>query len=66
MNALWQSKPITVDGIAMDVRTNAAGKVVIGKQVGDVYAADLALTPDQARTLAYALLEGADHAEAQS
>lgn len=63
MNAPWQSKPITVDGIAMDVRTNTAGKVVIGKQIGDVYAADLALTPDQARSIACALIEGADKAE---
>jgi hypothetical protein len=50
----------------MDVRTTESGNVVVGKEVGDVYAADTSLTPDQARTLAVALIDGADHAEAQS
>jgi hypothetical protein len=64
--SIWHSNPIQIDGIAMDVRTTEAGNVVVGKQVGDVYAADTSLTPDQARTLAVALIDGADHAEAQS
>jgi hypothetical protein len=61
--SIWQSNPIQIDGILMDVRANEAGNVVVGKQVGDVYAADTSLTPDQARTLAVALIDGADHAE---
>jgi hypothetical protein len=55
----YQSKPIHVDGILIDVRTNEAGKVIIGKQVGDVYAADTALTPEQAMELSDYLTEGA-------
>jgi hypothetical protein len=64
--SIWQSTPIQIDGILMDVRTTESGNVVVGKEVGDVYAADTSLTPDQARTLAVALIDGADHAEAQS
>jgi hypothetical protein len=61
--SIWQSTPIKIDGILMDVRTTESGNVVVGKEVGDVYAADTSLTPDQARTLAVALIDGADHAE---
>jgi hypothetical protein len=64
--SIWQSTPIKIDGILMDVRTTESGNVVVGKEVGDVYAADTSLTPDQARTLAVALIDGADHAEGQS
>jgi hypothetical protein len=64
--SIWQSTPIQIDGILMDVRTTESGNVVVGKEVGEVYAADTSLTPDQARTLAVALIDGADHAEGQS
>lgn len=61
----WQSNPIAVDGMTVDVRAEA-GSVTQGRTVGDVYASDLQLTPHKARMLAYALLEGADRAEGLS
>jgi hypothetical protein len=63
--SIWQSNPIEVDGMTVDVRAEA-GSVTQGRTVGDVYASDLQLTPDQARALAVALIDGADHAEGQA
>lgn len=58
----WQSTPIAVDGIEVQIRSNESG-VTFGKTVEGVYASDLLLTPDEARRLARALLEGADNSE---
>jgi hypothetical protein len=51
-----------VDGFEVQVHATAE-KVDLGKTVDGVYGSDLLLTPDQARTLAVALIDGADHAE---
>lgn len=60
--SIWQSTPIKVDGMTVDVRADNHG-VTQGRTVGGIYASDLLLTPDQARELACALIEGADKAE---
>jgi hypothetical protein len=58
----WQSNPIHVDEIEVRVHASTNG-VTFGKVVDGIYSSDLLLTPDQARTLAVALIDGADHAE---
>ena len=58
METSWQSAPIQIDGITVDVRADANG-VELGKTVDGLYASDLHLTPEQARAIAGALTEGA-------
>lgn len=54
----WQSTPIPVDGIELQVHAAQDG-VTFGKLVDGVYASDLLLTPEQAMELAEALTEAA-------
>jgi hypothetical protein len=58
----WQSERIPVDGMEIHVQAQL-GAVDIHRTVDGVDAQDTRLTPDQARTLAVALIDGADHAE---
>jgi hypothetical protein len=55
---IWQSNPIAVDGISLQVHASTEG-VDIGKVADTVYSSDLLLTPEQAMELADALTEGA-------
>ena len=57
----WQSQPIHVDGIDVQVHVTAEG-VTFGKLVDGVYSSDLLLTSEQARDLGYALLTAANRA----
>jgi hypothetical protein len=61
----WQSNTTLVDGIELQIHASDEG-VTLGKLVDGVYASDLLLTPDQARALAVALIDGADHAEGKA
>jgi len=54
----WQSASVAVDGITIDIKADADG-VELGKTVDGLYASDLHLTPEQARAIADALIEGA-------
>jgi hypothetical protein len=60
----WQSESIAVDGIEVQVHSSREG-VVLGKVVDGVYASDLLLSDtNKARSIACALIEGADKADA--
>lgn len=59
----WQSHPIHVDGMHIDVRADKSG-VTCGKTVEGVYASDLLLSPEQALAYAAALQEAAIHCRA--
>lgn len=61
MNA-WQSNPIPVNGVQIQIQANKDG-VTFGKSVDGTYASDLLLSPDEARSVAYALIEGAGRVE---
>lgn len=61
-NMAWQSKPITIDGIEVQVHADEDG-VTFGKIVDEVYASDLVLTTAQARQIGNDLIDAADHAE---
>ncbi|MBT2142718.1 MULTISPECIES: hypothetical protein [unclassified Rhodanobacter] len=64
MDILWASGPIQIrDELHADVKATAS-TVILGTYNDAVQASDLVLTPDQARTIACALIEGADAAEA--
>lgn len=64
--ATWESKHITTH-CGMELHVSASqGVVDIHRTVDGVDAQDTALTPDQARTLAAALIDGADHAEGEA
>lgn len=54
----WQSTPVPVDGIEVQVHAARDG-VTFGKLVDGVYASDLLLTPEQACDIAEALTTGA-------
>ena len=58
----WQSEPLSVDAIEIQVSASADG-VNFGQTVNGTYACDLLLTPAQARQLAADLLAGADESE---
>lgn len=61
----WQSNPIHVDGIDLQIHASADG-VTFGKMVDGVYASDLLLTPEEAQELITALTIGlAECLEAQ-
>ncbi len=57
----WQSKPIAVDGIEVQVQADANG-VTLGKVHDGVYSSDLLLTPSQAEILAASLQQAARRA----
>lgn len=61
---IWSSKAIRITAaVCFDVKANSG--VVLGMFIGEgEVATDHHLTPDQARTLACALIEGADAADA--
>ena len=61
----WKSNPIPVDGVQVQVHASDEG-VVLGKSVQGIYASDLRCSPDQARSIAYALIEAANRAEGKS
>ena len=64
MEIIWASSPIQIrDELKVDVKASA-DTVTLGTFNDAVQAIDLVLTPDQARTLACALIEGADRADA--
>lgn len=64
MDILWASGPIQIrDELHADIKATAS-TVTLGTYNDAVQATDLVLTPDQARTLACALIEGADRADA--
>lgn len=64
MDILWASSPIQIhDELHADVKASAEA-VTFGTYNDAVQATELVLTPDQARTIACALIEGADAADA--
>jgi hypothetical protein len=59
----WSSNPIQLtETVFVDVHATADG-VTFGESANHTIAADTHLTPDQARSIAYALLQGADECE---
>jgi hypothetical protein len=54
----WQSKPLQINGMTIDVRANRDG-VTSGRTVDGIYASDLLMAPEQAIEYAKALTEGA-------
>jgi hypothetical protein len=65
-SATWTSAPIQLtETVFVDVTASAEG-VTFGESANHTIAFDTHLTPDQARSLAYALLEGADECEKAS
>ena len=52
----WQSAPIAIDGITIDIKADASG-IDFGKTVDGVYASDLHLAPEDALAIADALQE---------
>jgi hypothetical protein len=55
--ATWQSNPIAVDGVEVQVQASVEG-VTLGKSVDGVYASDLLLTAEQTDALIAVLAEG--------
>ena len=59
----WASAPIHIrDELQVDVKASAES-VTFGTYNDAVQASDLVLTPDQARSIACALIEGADRVD---
>jgi hypothetical protein len=59
----WSSNPIQLtETIFVDVHASAEG-VTFGESANHTIATDTHLSPDQARSIAYALLQGADECE---
>lgn len=59
---LWQSDSVLV-GVRVHVDVKASEKSVVLAQGDDVWFHDLHLTPESARSIAVALIEGADKCE---
>lgn len=53
----WQSSPIQVDGIELQIHASDAG-VTFGKMIDGIYASDLLLDPSQTLQLIEALTLG--------
>jgi hypothetical protein len=64
METIWTSAPIAIRGeLYAEVKVSANGEITFGTYNDAVQAGETAYTSDQARSIACALIEGADKAD---